>query len=81
MNFKGQEEPRKEILNEIGIKKHHVESLQTSVKPVAPDNVIGRLTSMEAIGRKAISEASFNSGRMAFNLYASLAIVKWRSRC
>ena len=63
MNLEEQEELKIEILNEIEVQKHQVESLQKSVKPVAPDNAIGRLTRMEAIGSKAISEASLNSAR------------------
>ena len=63
MNPTEQEELKKEILDEIESQKYQVEILQKSVRPVAPDNAIGRLTRMEAIGSKAISEASLNSAR------------------
>ena len=63
MNSEEQKELKKEILNEIRIQTYQIQSLQKSVKPVAPDNAIGRLTRMEAIGSKAISEASLSSAR------------------
>lgn len=37
--------------------------LTQAVRPVAPDNAIGRLTRMEAINAKAISEASLSNAR------------------
>ena len=59
-----EEELKKEILSEIAAQKYQIKSLQKSVKPVTRDNAIGRLTRMEAIGSKAISEASLNSARI-----------------
>ncbi len=43
--------------------KELIQSLEETSKPVAPDNAIGRLTRMEAINSKSISEASLNSSR------------------
>jgi len=63
MNSGEQEELKKQILYEIEVQKHQIESLQKSVEPVVPDNAIGRLTRMEAIGSKAISETALNSAR------------------
>lgn len=63
MNLEEQKELKKEILNEIQIQKYQVQYLQKSVKPVVPDNAIGRLTRMEAIGSKAISEATLSSAQ------------------
>ena len=63
MNSEEREELKKEILNEIEIQKQQVESLHKSTKPVAPDNAIGRLTRMEAIGSRAISQATLNTAR------------------
>ena len=37
--------------------------LRESARPVAPDNAIGRLTRMEAINAKEISEASLTNAR------------------
>ena len=58
MNYREREEFRKVILDEIESQKHQIESLLKSIKPIAPDNAIGRLTRMEAIGSKGIGEAS-----------------------
>jgi len=63
MNSREREEFRKVILGEIESKKHQIESLLKSIKPIAPDNAIGRLTRMEAIGSKGVSEASLNSAQ------------------
>jgi len=51
------------IIDEIAAIKHLIESLAVSVKPVAPDNAIGRLTRMEALGSQGISENSLGSAR------------------
>ena len=63
MNSREREEFRKIVSSEIKSQKHQIESLLKSVKPIAPDNAIGRLTRMEAIGSKGVSEASLNSAQ------------------
>jgi len=63
MNPREQKEFRELILNEIVSQKQHIESLLKSVKPIAPDNSIGRITRMEAIGSKGVSEASLSSAQ------------------
>jgi len=63
MNPEERKALKREIVEEIAAEKHLIESLAESVKPVAPDNAIGRLTRMEAIGSRAVSEASMNSAR------------------
>ena len=63
MNLEEQKELKKDILDEIQVQKYQVQFLQKSVKPVAPDNAIGRLTRMEASSSKAVSEANLNSAR------------------
>lgn len=63
MNPEDRDKLKREIIQEIAAEKHLIESLAESVKPVAPDNAIGRLTRMEAIGSKGISENSLNSAR------------------
>jgi DnaK suppressor protein len=40
-----------------------IASLEEGAKPVAPDNAIGRLTRMEAINARSISEATLASAR------------------
>tara|TARA_Y100000780_G_scaffold112348_1_gene101465 strand:- start:264 stop:623 length:360 start_codon:yes stop_codon:yes gene_type:complete len=63
MNSREREEFRKIVLSEIKSQKYQIERLLKSVKPIAPDNAIGRLTRMEAIGSKGVSEASLNSAQ------------------
>ena len=63
MNSREREEFREVILGEIESQKHQIESLLKSIKPIAPDNAIGRLTRMEAIGSKGVSEASLSSAQ------------------
>jgi len=52
---------RNRIEKEIEAQKHLIEGLRETSKPVAPDNAIGRLTRMEAINSKSVSEASLSS--------------------
>lgn len=63
MNTEERNQLKRVIVDEIEAEKHLIESLAESVKPVAPDNAIGRLTRMEAIGSKGVSENSLNSAR------------------
>ena len=63
MNSREREEFKEVIISEIASQKHQIESLLKSTKPIAPDNAIGRLTRMEAIGSKGVSEASLGSAQ------------------
>ncbi len=54
---------KREIVDEIEAQKRLIESLNETSKPVAPDNAIGRLTRMEAISSRGVSEASLNSAK------------------
>ena len=60
MNSREREEFKEVIISEIASQKHQIESLLKSTKPIAQDNAIGRLTRMEAIGSKGVSEASLS---------------------
>lgn len=51
------------IHQEIRETQKDIASLSELVKPVAPDNAIGRLSRMDAIGNKSINEASLNRAR------------------
>ncbi len=63
MDDEGRAELKKQIVEEIEVQKHLVESFIETSKPVSPDNAIGRLTRMEAINSQNISEASLNSAQ------------------
>jgi len=54
---------KQNIANEIVAEKSLIKNLAETSKPVAPDNAIGRLTRMEAISSRGVSEASLNSAR------------------
>jgi DnaK suppressor protein len=51
-------EIRARINRELEETRRDIDSLSELVKPVAPDNAIGRLSRLEAIGAKSINEAS-----------------------
>ena len=52
---------KEKILSDIEAAKNSIKALEKTVKPVSPDSAIGRLTRMEAINAKSISEASLRS--------------------
>jgi len=43
--------------------KEDIASYELLTKPIAPDNAIGRLTRMEAIGSKSINEAALRKAK------------------
>ncbi len=63
MNELERAELKQKIIEEIRIQKHLIDSFTETSKPVSPDNAIGRLTRMEAISSRGISEASLNSSK------------------
>ncbi len=68
---------KQKILDEIEAEKNLIESLKETSKPVAPDNAIGRLTRMEAINSRSISEASLNSAQVKLSkLETALAKIE-----
>ncbi|MZH41069.1 MAG: hypothetical protein F3740_04575 [Nitrospinae bacterium] len=63
MEIEDRADLKKKIVGEIEVQKDLIRSFTPTSKPVAPDNAIGRLTRMEAINSKGISEASLNSAK------------------
>ena len=55
---------RKHIRQEIESLKKDIVALKKSSKPVSPDNAIGRISRMEAINSKNISEASLRNAEI-----------------
>jgi DnaK suppressor protein len=41
--------------------------LKDLTRPISPDNAIGRLTRMEAIGEKSVNEAAFKAAELRFH--------------
>tara|TARA_Y100001960_G_C14406527_1_gene696078 strand:+ start:57 stop:455 length:399 start_codon:yes stop_codon:yes gene_type:complete len=64
MNEQAREKLKQKIIEEIKTQKHLIETFEEASKPVAPDNAIGRLTRMDAIGSQVISGASLNSAKV-----------------
>ena len=63
MNSVERQELKRKIEEEIEAQKTLITSLLETSKPVAPDNAIGRLTRMEALSDRAVSEASLNAAQ------------------
>ena len=63
MNPEERSELKRKIVDEIEVQRKLIPSLAESSKPVPPDNAIGRLTRMEAISSRGVSEASLNAAR------------------
>ena len=60
MNTTERRELKCKIEGEIEAQRKLIVSLSETSKPVAPDNAIGRLSRMEALNDRAVSEASLN---------------------
>lgn len=56
-------EIRQYILEEIEDMKESIEAIKKTVKPIAPDQSLGRLTRMDAIGMKSINEAALRNAK------------------
>ena len=52
-----------QINRELVETRQDIDSLTELVKPIAPDNAIGRLSRMEAIGAKSINEAALSRAK------------------
>ena len=57
------QELKRNIEEAIEAQQTLIASLAETSKPVAPDNAIGRLSRMEALNDRAVSEASLNAAR------------------
>lgn len=67
MNDTNRQELEVKITKEIQETKKQIASLEELIKPVSPDNALGRLTRLDAIGSKSINEASLNKAKDRFN--------------
>lgn len=63
MNSEEKQKLKRNIEEAIEAQKTLIASLSETSKPVAPDNAIGRLSRMEALSDRAVSEASLNSAQ------------------
>ena len=63
MEKKQKEKLRNLIREKIEVQKKDITSYKELIKPISPDNAIGRLTRMEAISSKSINEAALSGAK------------------
>ncbi|MCK5237217.1 MAG: TraR/DksA C4-type zinc finger protein [Deltaproteobacteria bacterium] len=63
MNSEEKKTLKEKVALEMEALQENIKKYEESSKPVAPDNSIGRLTRMEAINAKSISEASLANAK------------------
>lgn len=63
MEINQKKELKAKIEDRLGQLKADIKAYKALVKPIAPDNAIGRLTRMEAINSKSINEAALAKAR------------------
>ena len=51
------------ILDHIDNVKTDIENLKELVKPISPDNAIGRLSRMEALNEKSVNQANLDKAQ------------------
>ncbi len=61
MNDTTRAEIKQRISTELLETKENIKALRILTKPIAPDDGVGRLSRMEAIGTKAINEAALGN--------------------
>lgn len=59
------EEKIKKQLSQL---KTDIADLEEEVKPIAPENAIGRISRMDAINNKSVNEAALRKAKLRFNL-------------
>lgn len=59
------------ILREIRQSRKDIDALEKLVKPIAPDNAIGRLSRMEAINARSVNQAALSAAKV------KLTKLKW----
>ncbi|MBU0483952.1 MAG: TraR/DksA C4-type zinc finger protein [Proteobacteria bacterium] len=64
------------IVSEIESSEGNIVAFEKLVKPIAPDNAIGRLSRMEAINAKSVNESALGAARVKLaRLKRALAII------
>ena len=63
MKVEQQEEIRKTILDEIARTKQAITEYEEMTKPIGPENSIGRISRMDAIHNKSVTEAALRQAK------------------
>lgn len=76
MNASDRKVLEKKIVSEIEQLKKEIEELEELVKPIAPENAIGRISRMDAINNKSVNEAALRKAKIRYEAlkHASLSI-------
>jgi len=76
MNSEDREILRQKIEGEINSLHQEVKDLKELVKPIAPENAIGRISRMDAINNRSVNQAALRKAeiRLGALKYASKAI-------
>jgi DnaK suppressor protein len=61
------EQLKDHIKKKIDSLKDDITSYQVLIRPISPDNAIGRLTRMDAINSKSINEAALNKAKQTLS--------------
>ncbi|MCB9039384.1 MAG: TraR/DksA C4-type zinc finger protein [Lewinellaceae bacterium] len=68
---------RKKIVETIATMEYEVECLEKDTQPISPENSIGRVSRMDAINNKGVSEAALRSARRKLSsLHLALSKVE-----
>ena len=59
-------ELKEKIIATIQILKADIEALKELVRPIAPENAIGRISRMDAINNKSINEAALRKASLRY---------------
>ncbi len=54
---------KEKIQEELGKISHEIRELEKVTRPISPDNAIGRVSRMDAIGNKMVNEQVLNNAR------------------
>jgi len=78
MDKKKKEYLKEKIIKDIEQLIHDIEDLKEKTKPIPPENSLGRLTRLEAMGEKSVNEAMLNKSEQRLK---KLLFVKDRVDC
>tara|TARA_R110002072_G_scaffold147858_5_gene295207 strand:+ start:985 stop:1338 length:354 start_codon:yes stop_codon:yes gene_type:complete len=66
MNQAEREILNKKIQNELKTLEVEIGELKENIKPIAPENAIGRISRMDAINNKSVNEAALRKAEIRF---------------
>ncbi len=67
------------LIDEIAEAEEKISEIEKLVRPVAPDNALGRLSRMEALSDKAVNEAALGNARVRLHELEVALTRVWNS--